>query len=61
MPDESRIRHASLLAGVIELNMVLERIDDVVDVDDILEYVVRRRDELIKTYNTIPKGGDQNA
>ena len=61
MADELRLRHASLLSGVIELNMVLARIDDVVDVDDILEYVVRRRDELMKTYNTIPKGGDQNA
>ena len=61
MPDESRIRRAALLSGVIELNMVLARIDDVVDVDDILEYVVRRRDELMKTYNTISKGGDQNA
>ena len=61
MADELRIRHAALLAGVIELNMVLLRIDDVVDIDDVLEYVVRRRDELMKTYNTIPKGGDQNA
>ena len=61
MVDELRIRHASLLSGVIELNMVLARIDDVVDVDDILDYVVRRRDELMKTYNTISKGGEQNA
>ena len=61
MADELRIRHASLLSGVIELNMVLARIDDVVDVDDVLEYVVRRRDELMKTYNTISKGGEQNA
>ena len=41
--------------------MVLDRIDDVVDIDDILEYIVRRRDELMKTYNTISKGGEQNA
>ena len=61
MADELRIRRAALLSGVIELNMVLSRIDDVVDVDDVLEYVVRRRDVLMNAYNTISKGGDQNA